>query len=150
MIRMSKETDYGILLLTYFARGAGESLLSARELAGETGVPLPMVSKILKTMARAGLLMSQRGAKGGYSLARRASDISLVDVLTATEGSLALTECIEQPGDCRQESTCRVRRNWELINERVLDALSEISIVEMSGPVLDHLISLESSGARNT
>ena len=70
MIRMSKETDYGIMLLTVFANLRTPLQMSARELAERTRVPLPMVSKILKTLAREGVLVSQRGARGGYLLAR--------------------------------------------------------------------------------
>ncbi len=143
MIRMSKETDYGILLLTHFARVPQELIFSARELSEVTGVPLPMVSKILKMLARSDLLVSQRGAKGGYALAKRPAEITIVDVLMAMEGTVALTECIDQPGDCRQEPTCRVRENWEIINERVLVALREITLAEMCSPISGALVSLD-------
>lgn len=142
MIRMSKETDYGILLLTQFARVAETSVLSARELANETRVPLPTVSKILKGLARGGVLNSQRGARGGYTLARTPDQISIADVIVAMEGPVALTECVEHPGDCLQEHVCGNRRNWEVINQAVLLALRRISLAEMARPLGDQLVTL--------
>ena len=146
MIRMSKETDYGIVLLTHFAGVSNEKVFSARELAEATQVPLPMVSKVLKALTRAGLLISQRGPRGGYALAKRPSEITIVDVVTAMEGTVALTECLDQPGDCRHETTCHVRENWELINEKVLTALRDITIAEMCAPVTGRLVSLDTAG----
>lgn len=146
MIRMSKETDYAIVLLTVFAGGATDSVFSSRELSERVRVPLPMVSKVLKALSKGGLLLSQRGARGGYVLARPAEEISIADVMQATEGSVALTECLDQPGDCIQEPTCHVRGHWEKINDRVLSALDEVSIAEMADRGASDLVSLESEG----
>ncbi len=147
MIRLSKETDYGILLLTCLAQTADALIFSARELASETGVPLPMVSKVLKALARQGVLTSQRGPKGGYALAQRPEQISIGRVIAAMEGPVALTECIEHPGDCVQEPTCRVRRNWATINQRVLASLDSITLAEMAEPlVADRLIQIDAGG----
>ncbi len=142
MIRISKETDYGILLLSHLAGTSKSLLFSARELADETGLPLPMVSKILKTLARRGMLISQRGSKGGYALSRSASQISVAEVIAAMDGPFAMTECIVHPGDCRQEHTCRVRHNWARINSRVKRALETVSIAEMGSP-RESLVALE-------
>lgn len=150
MIRMSKETDYGILLLTHFADTPEAGVFSARELASETGVPLPMVSKILKNLVRRGMLNSLRGAKGGYYLTRQPEEISIAEVIRALDGPLALTECIEHPGDCRQEPTCRVRKNWAILNRTVKTALEGITLAEMSQPLPERLVALQSGEARPT
>ena len=94
MIRITKQTDYGIVLLTYLA-GHTERLFNAPELAAETHLPLPMVSKILKVLTREGMLASHRGVKGGYSLARLPEEISMAEIIAALEGPIALTECVE-------------------------------------------------------
>ena len=149
MFRINKETDYGVLLLTRFARFPVGSSLSARELAAESGIPLPMVSKILKQLARDGILCSQRGPKGGYSLARSPREISMARIVDCLEGRLSLTECIEHPGDCRQESTCGVRGNWGVINAALREALSRISLLEMATPMPDQqLVPLQITGVR--
>lgn len=135
MIRMSKETDYGIILLAHLAKDSEELPHSAREVAHETRLPLPMVSKILKTLAREGLLTSQRGVKGGYALARKPERISVAEIVSAMEGPIAMTECIEAPGECRHEPLCRLRLTWHKINDAVLLALENISLGDLAGPM---------------
>ena len=93
MIRITKQTDYGIVLLTHLAANP-ERQYTAPELAAEARLPLPMVSKILKLLARDGLLASHRGVKGGYSLARPAEEISMAEIIAALEGPIAITECV--------------------------------------------------------
>ena len=148
MIRITKETDYGVLLLTGLARLPDSASISARALSERSGIPLPMVSKILKLLARGGILISQRGPKGGYALAKRPDRISVADVVAAVEGPLSITECIQHPGDCRQEPTCGIRGNWAVINTVVLEALSRVSLVEMTRPFPDRqLIPLQTQEA---
>jgi FeS assembly SUF system regulator len=102
------------------------------EEAHQTGVPHPTVSKVLKILAREGLLASHRGAKGGYSLARAPQDIPVIDVITALDGPIGITECIDDaPGECGQESVCRVKGNWQRINDAIRRALAEVTLAEM-------------------
>jgi FeS assembly SUF system regulator len=138
MIRMTKLTDYASVLMTLFARES-ERAHNARDLARETHLPLPTVSKVLKALARGGLLESQRGLHGGYTLSRDASEISLADILTAIEGPVSLTQCNEpRGGGCPQEPRCPVTDNWKRINVVVRQSLSNITLAEMAGP-LPHL-----------
>jgi FeS assembly SUF system regulator len=131
MIRITKQTDYGIVLLTHLA-AFPERQFNAPELAAEAHLPLPMVSKILKLLAREGLLTSHRGVKGGYGLARQAEEISMAEIIAALEGPIAITECISVEGDCSHEPLCPVRSNWQRINEAVRNALLGISLSEMA------------------
>jgi FeS assembly SUF system regulator len=142
MIRLSKQTDYGILLLTRFVETGEAHTLTARSLAEGTGIPLPTVSKVLKLLAREELLASHRGAHGGYSLAKQPADISVVDIIHALEGGVGLTECVMSPGECDHELTCRVSANWRLINDAVVDALRRISLLDMAGPLPHELMPL--------
>jgi DNA-binding IscR family transcriptional regulator len=64
------------------------------------------------------------------------------------EGALALTECLDQPGDCRQEPTCRMRENWEIINARVLSALEEITLEDLSDAWDSRLVVLDLDDVR--
>lgn len=147
MIRLSKETDYGILLLSHLAVTPEALIFSARDLANETRVPLPMVSKVLKALAREGVLVSHRGPKGGYALAKKPEKISIAEVIAAMEGPVGLTECIEHPGDCMQEPTCQVRHNWAKINQRIWDSLDGITLAEMAAPPSNRLVTIDSEGA---
>ena len=135
MIRMTKLTDYGIVLLTHIARHPERSTRNAPELATAAHLPLPTVSKILKILAREGLLLPHRGARGGFSLARSPEEITVTDVISALEGPITLTECSAHGGDrCGIESLCPVTTNWRRINRAVLDALSGITLAEMASP----------------
>ena len=134
MIRITRETDYGIVLLAHMARDSDQPF-SATVLAKREGLPQPMVSKILKVLARAGILASQRGAHGGYSLIKPPQDISAAEIIDALEGPIAITECSSgAPSSCAHHGHCSVSNHWHRINGAVRDALGKISLLEMSRP----------------
>ena len=136
MLRMSKLTDYGTVVMTYLAREP-DRVHNAAEVASNIHVPQATVSKILKVLARGNLLTPQRGAKGGYSLARRPAEITMADIIDAMEGRpVALTECSGSPGVCVQESSCSVRGNWQRINDAVRGALAGVTLEEMAQPAI--------------
>lgn len=147
MLRLSKLTDYGIVVATCLGEAADE-LLAASEVATRTGVASPTVSKLLKRLTRAGLVSSERGAKGGYRLARPPADIAVAEVVSALEGPVALTECISSRGNCEQESHCNVRANFQLINAAILDALERVSVADMIQPPDRQYVALEVDRAR--
>ena len=135
VLRITKQADYGIVLMTHFDSSRPGELLSAKDPAQRTALPLPMVSKILKLLTRAGLLHSTRGANGGYCLARPSGDIRLLDMIAALEGPVAMTECSDQEAQaCPIESSCRTRVNWKLINQVVNQALAEVTLSQMTTP----------------
>ncbi len=135
MLRMTRLTDYGVVLLTHIARQPDRLTRNAPELAAVAHLPLPTVSKILKILAREGLLVPHRGAKGGFSLARAAEHITVADIIGALEGPLALTECSGHAGErCEIESLCPVSTPWRRINRAVLGALRAITLAEMASP----------------
>ena len=132
MIRLSRLSDYGIVLMAFLAEQPAESQHSARGIAAATRLPLPVVSKILKALAREGLLLSQRGPRGGYALARRPESITVVEMITALEGPIGLTECTMHPGQCVQEASCHVRKPWQQINHIVRSALAGVTLAELA------------------
>jgi len=135
MIRLNRQTDYGIVLMTHMAAAAHAAPQPAPTLAAETHLPLPMVSKILKLLVRAGLLVSQRGAKGGYALARPPTSISVAELISTLEGPIAMTDCAEEaPRNCEHESICKARGHWQRINETVRIALQDLTLADMTAP----------------
>lgn len=134
MLKMSKLADYGTVILTTMVHHP-ERLQSAAEIAAAIHVPVPTVSKILKMLAREGLVLSLRGAKGGYMLSRPANEISVAEIIQAMDGSIGMTECSITPGLCTQESNCTVRANWQRINRIVMQSLERIMLDEMIQPV---------------
>lgn len=140
MIRISKQADYGILLLGHFAKGTDGTTLSARELSDRTHVAPPMASKVLKLLARGGLLESVRGVNGGYRLTRPPETITVGQIIVATDGPIAVTECApEEPteSDCAQEPWCPVRGSWQRLNDAIRDALDRVTLADMTCPVAD-------------
>jgi FeS assembly SUF system regulator len=152
MIRITRQTDYGILLLSQMAASPPEEVHTAKQAAQQSGLPIPMASKILKALAREGLLVSHRGVRGGYRLAAAPESISVGAVIRALEGPIGITECSYNPGACEQEGCCPVRVNWQRISVAVIDALDRIPLSEMSAPhpaILEaQLVSLTSLGVR--
>ena len=145
MLRISKMTDYAVVLATYLA--AAEGPHAARDLALQTQIPEPTASKVLKKLARAGVVISQRGAKGGYALARAPKQIGVNEVIEAIEGPIAVTECSDDTTDsfCEYETRCGVRANWQRINVAVQQALSEITLADMAFPGTAELVSIARS-----
>ncbi len=131
MIRMSKLTDYGIVLLAQLAERSGELPSTARDLAVSTHLPLPVVSKLLKALAREGILDSQRGARGGYRLARDPARLTVAEIIRLLEGPIALTECGADPGACSTEGACGVRAPWLRINDVIQRALERVTLAEL-------------------
>ena len=136
MLRISKLTDYGIVLLATFAERPFGATRNARELAEATHLPFPMVGKVLKTLAQAEVLVSHRGAKGGYALARPPEAITVAEIIQALEGPIALVECNAGPGRCEQERSCHVRDPWQRIHSTILTTLSHVTLRGLVGPLL--------------
>lgn len=135
MLRISKLTDYAIIVLGHMARSEGQTHTAAG-LAEATGVAAPTVSKILKMLGKSGILKSTRGAHGGYLLAQPPEQTSVAAVIFALEGPIALTECEGERGGCEQSSSCYARGSWDVINRAVRAALDSVSLADMARPVL--------------
>ncbi len=135
MLRMSKLTDYGIVLMSHLASNTYQQH-SAQTLSDAVTMPLPTVRKILKLLSNSGLLVSERGAQGGYNLSRSPKQISVAEIITAIEGPIALTECVSEQSQCDQESHCDVQTNWNRINNAVFHALDEVKLSDMLVPHL--------------
>ena len=131
MLRISKLTDYGTLILTQLPV-TGSGLASAGRVSASTRLAQPTVSKLLKAMVRAGLVVSTRGAAGGYALARPPADISAAQIIDALEGPVAITECSSASGACSLESTCRVGHAWQRINIGIRRALADVSLADLT------------------
>jgi len=135
-------TDYAVVLATHLAATDGPH--AARDLALQTQIPEPTVSKVLKKLARARVVMSQRGSRGGYALARSPRKIGIHEVIEAIEGPIAVTECSDGTADsiCEYETNCGVRANWQRINVAVHKALSDITLADMAFPGAADLVSI--------
>jgi FeS assembly SUF system regulator len=133
MLRISKLTDYGTVILATLAGLAPQARLTATDVAAKTHLGLPTVSKLLKSLQRGGLVASARGSSGGYQLARPAQQITAADILDTLEGKFALTECSSSHSHCGIESTCRVGQAWQKVNLAIRRSLEDISLAQLAG-----------------
>ncbi|MEA1072558.1 SUF system Fe-S cluster assembly regulator [Sphingomonas sp. LY160] len=133
-MRLTHLADYAVVMMTAAARREASSRLSATELAEETGVPLPTAQKLMQRLATAGLLVGQRGAGGGYALARPVTDISLADIVEAVEGPIALTQCAgsDEISDCALDAHCRLKPHMGVVGAKVRGALGAVSLQELA------------------
>src|SRR2546426_9694943 len=144
MIRLGKLTDYGLVLMTHIAQNHDRSLHTARDLSVESRLPLPTVSKLLKELLQGGLLVSHRGIKGGYSLARKPREISVAEIIAVLEGPIALTECsTDISGLCDLEPCCPVKNNQRIISQAVRGALDKVMLSDLSQPL--HLTTIRNA-----
>lgn len=134
MLRLSKITDYGALILRCLAN-SGQAQLCAREVATKINIGLPTVSKILKMLVADGLVSSSRGSQGGYQLAYAPNDIRMIDVIEALQGKVALTECATTNSSCTINTQCSLRCNWQVVNDVVVSLLSSLTLADMVGEV---------------
>lgn len=130
MLKISKLTDYSTVVMAYLAQFP-EKMHNAKDITAQTHIALPTVSKILKALTKSGLLLSHRGAHGGYSLANQAMKITIADIITAMEGKPGLTECSHNNTLCALQPTCAISGNWQTISSIVYKTLEKISLQDM-------------------
>jgi len=132
-MRLSHLADYAVVLMTAAARQPAGARLSATELSGETGVPLPTAQKLMGQLAACGLLSSFRGAGGGFALSRPAAAISLADIVEAVEGPIALTMCSDSNNhQCMLDAHCRVKPHIGVVGRAVRGALGAVALTELA------------------
>jgi len=137
-------TDYGLVLMTHMAQHQVGVPYTARGLAAETRLPLPTVSKLLKELLQGDLLVSQRGVKGGYRLARKPREVSVGEIITVLEGPVALTECsTDISGLCDLEPCCPIKNNQRIISQAVRGALENVLLSDLAQPL--HLFTIRNA-----
>jgi FeS assembly SUF system regulator len=135
MLRLSKLTDYAVVVLVRLA--GMEGVQTSPGIAGATGIPEPTVAKVLKTLAAGDLVVSQRGARGGYRLNRDLAAIPIADVIAAVDGPIALTACVEgSTSGCESQGMCPMRGRWDPVNDAIHRALSTITLADMQAAPL--------------
>jgi FeS assembly SUF system regulator len=131
MLRLSKLTDYAVVVMIHLHRG--EAVQTSPGIARDIGLPEPTVAKVLKSLAGSSLVVSQRGARGGYRLARSLDGVSIAEVVEAIEGPIALTACVEgTQGLCESKALCPMHGRWDPVNDAIQQALSSIMLADMA------------------
>ena len=132
MLRLSKKADYALMAMKHLAQKPGAPSTSAREIAEQYDIPIELLAKVLQRLVRTGLLVSTQGTRGGYTLSRASSSISVADVIQAIDGPFTVTACSSENNDCEQFSKCSIRDPLWQIRERIAATLGTVTIAEMA------------------
>ena len=135
MLRLSKKADYALIAMKHLTLHNDSGAASAREIAEQYDIPIELMAKVLQRLVRGGLLASHHGTRGGYQLARGATQISVADVIQAIEGPVSVTACSTEDGQCEQYAKCNVRDPLWRVRERILAALGECTIAELAADI---------------
>jgi len=131
MLKLSKKIDYGLVLLSKLCQEGQPA--SAREIAARYDLPQPMVANILKALAGAGVLVSTRGAQGGYTLARPSEQVSLAEIVEALEGPFNLVDCVSDTDNCRFTDICPTYDPLQVVHRRFQNFMEGLSLAEIVG-----------------
>jgi Rrf2 family protein len=131
MLKLTKKADYGLMAMKHLAEHADQGACSAKDVADAYGIPAEALAKILQRLVKAGLLNSQHGTNGGYTLSRDASKISAFEVIRAIDGPLFITACVTVRGECGQTDRCTIREPLRRVNDSIEKVLRQITISEM-------------------
>ena len=129
-MKLSTKGKYGLYAMFYLAQHAGNGPQPLKAVA-EIGVPEDYLEQLLGNVRRAGLVTTVRGAQGGYQLAKEPEEITVGDIIDATEGPLTISECLSDEGCCHRSGQCRTRRVWEYLSNSINDLLQSISLRDM-------------------
>jgi Rrf2 family protein len=131
LLKLTKKADYGLMAMKHLAEHSDDGACSAKDVADSYGIPVEALAKILQRLVKAGLLQSQHGTKGGYTLARNARMISAFEVIRAIDGPLFITSCITVRGECDQSERCTIREPLRRVNDSIEEVLRRITIADM-------------------
>jgi FeS assembly SUF system regulator len=131
MIKLTRLSDYAVVVLSLLSREQG-GVMTAAVLAEKTGIPEPTVAKVLKLLAKQDIVVSTRGVNGGYAMEREAHQVTVADLITALEGPIALTACVDgEPEDCTLSELCPLRGGWQKVNTAIKTALSSVTLADL-------------------
>jgi Rrf2 family protein len=131
LLKLTKKADYALMAMKHLAEHPARTSRSAKDVADAFGIPPEALAKILQRLAKAGLLQSQHGINGGYTLARAANTISAFEVIQAIDGPLFITSCVTVRGECGQSDRCNIREPLRKVNESIEAVLKRIKISHM-------------------
>lgn len=131
MLKLTKKADYALMAMKHLAEHSTGSSCSAKDVADAYGIPPEALAKILQKLAKGGLLHSQHGINGGYTLARSAHSISAFEVIQAIDGPLFITSCVTVRGECDQSDRCNIREPLRKVNESIEAVLKRIKVSHM-------------------
>ena len=150
MLRLSKKADYALIAMKHLAQKHRATSTCAREIAEQYDIPIELMAKVLQRLVRNRLLVSTQGTRGGYTLGRAPSSISVADVIEAIDGPFTITACTSDKHDCEQYGKCSVRDPLWQIRERIAATLGTVTLADMAAepdPVVTSPVAVVRKGA---
>ena len=134
-MKITAKSRYALRILLDVAASGDEGPRTIKEIAASQGISEKFISRIVVPLRRAGLVATERGVKGGLRLARFPATISLLDIVTATDGPLSLVHCLGRPGVCKRQGRCAAEKAWAGVNDALALALGRTTLADV---VADH------------
>jgi len=131
-MKLTRGGEYGIRGVLYLAKQEDGKVSMLSAIAKAQDVPPRFLAKIFQALAKAGVVRSHRGAKGGFSLARPAAEVTIKDVIEAVEGPIFLNICLAAPGECDRDHVCPMHAVWEEAQQKMMEVLARTSFEEMA------------------
>jgi len=131
-MKLTRGGEYGIRGVLYLARQDEGKVSMLSAIAKAQGVPPRFLAKIFQALAKAGIVKSHRGAKGGFSLAKPAAEITIKDVIEAVEGPVHLNVCLIGEGECDQDKVCAVHPIWKEAQEKMMSVLARGNFADLA------------------
>jgi len=131
-LQLTRGAEYAVRAMTYLARFPEGNVASLHEIGEAQDIPESFLAKILQSLVRAGLTVSQRGAHGGFALARPASEITMQQVIEAVDGPISVNLCVLSPEDCARSASCTVHVAWIQAQAQLMDVLGSITVESLA------------------
>ena len=133
-MRITTWAEYGVICALHLARRTEKGPVTGREIAAQERLPADYVEEILLRLRRAGVIASTRGARGGYMLSRPAKEISIRDVIHASELETFDLHCLSHPVEedrCAASHSCSIRPVWVLLQNKIDDVLESVCLADL-------------------
>src|SRR3990170_683367 len=131
-MQITREGDYGIRSVLYLARQPLNKISFVNEISEDYHIPRSFLAKILQKLVKAKIVRSYRGVKGGFSLAKQAKDISLMEVLEAIEGKLSVNICLTDKKKCGFSKRCPITSVWVAVQSKIADVLKKTNFEDLA------------------
>lgn len=131
-MRLTRAGEYAIRCVLYLAMHRDRAMIGRKEIADAMDIPAQFLGKVAQHLARAGIIAIRQGAHGGYELAKRPEDVTLLSVVEAIDGEIYLNDCIHRPDSCDRQGICSVHHVWEQARRQLRATLGGTSLAELA------------------
>jgi Rrf2 family transcriptional regulator, iron-sulfur cluster assembly transcription factor len=131
-LQLTRGGEYAIRAMTYLARYPEGHVAFLRDICEAQDIPESFLAKILQSLVHTGLAVSQRGAHGGFGLARPAIEISMRDIVEAVDGPVALNQCVLWPEDCDRSGDCEAHKAWARAQDQMMGVLDTVTLESLA------------------